>query len=59
MEIYVVDRYTFAGKGTLFMKSQTPYDVRVIGSGAAGGIMAKELAEAGAETILIEAGPQG
>lgn len=40
------------------MKSQIPYDVCVIGSGAAGGVVAKELAEAGAETILIEAGPR-
>lgn len=32
------------------------YDVCVIGSGAAGGFMAKELAEAGADTILLEAG---
>lgn len=32
------------------------YDVCVIGSGAAGGFMAKELSEAGAETILLEAG---
>ena len=40
------------------MKSQTPYDICIIGSGAAGGVMAKELAEAGAETILVEAGPR-
>lgn len=32
------------------------YDACVIGSGAAGGFMAKELAEAGAKTILLEAG---
>lgn len=32
------------------------YDVCVIGSGAAGGFMAKELAEAGAHTVLLEAG---
>ncbi|MFN7623268.1 MAG: FAD-dependent monooxygenase, partial [Acidobacteriota bacterium] len=32
------------------------YDVCIIGSGAAGGFMAKELTEAGAETILLEGG---
>lgn len=32
------------------------YDVCVIGSGAAGGFMAKELTAAGAETILLEGG---
>jgi choline dehydrogenase-like flavoprotein len=35
------------------------YDVCVIGSGAAGGFMVKELTEAGADTILIEAGDKG
>ena len=35
------------------------YDVCVIGSGAAGGFMAKELTAAGAETILLEAGQRG
>ena len=40
------------------MGSRTPYDVCVIGSGAAGGVMAKELAQGGAETLLIEAGPR-
>jgi choline dehydrogenase-like flavoprotein len=35
------------------------YDVLVIGSGAAGGFMAKELTAAGADTILIEAGGKG
>ena len=34
------------------------YDVCVIGSGAAGGFMVKELTAAGADTILIEAGEQ-
>jgi len=29
------------------------YDVCVIGSGAAGGFMAKELTEAGADTLLL------
>jgi choline dehydrogenase-like flavoprotein len=37
--------------------AQPIYDVCVIGSGAAGGVMAKELSEGGAKTILIEAGP--
>ena len=32
------------------------YDVCVIGSGAAGGVMAKELCEGGAKVILLEAG---
>ncbi len=35
------------------------YDVCVIGSGAAGGFMVKELTAAGADTILIEAGNKG
>lgn len=35
------------------------YDVCVIGSGAAGGFVAKELTAAGAETILLEAGDRG
>ncbi len=35
------------------------YDVCVIGSGAAGGFMARELTVAGAETILLEAGAKG
>jgi choline dehydrogenase-like flavoprotein len=32
------------------------YDACVIGSGAAGGVMGKELCEAGAKVILLEAG---
>jgi len=36
----------------------TVYDVCVIGSGAAGGVMAKELAEGGARVILLEGGKQ-
>ena len=32
------------------------YDVCVIGSGAAGGILSKELAESGAKVVLVEAG---
>jgi choline dehydrogenase-like flavoprotein len=35
------------------------FDVCVIGSGAAGGFMVKELTAAGADTILIEAGSKG
>jgi len=35
------------------------HDVCVIGSGAAGGFMAKELTAAGADTVLIEAGNKG
>ena len=34
------------------------YDVCVIGSGAAGGVMTKELCEAGAKVILLEAGKE-
>ncbi|MGA8599717.1 MAG: GMC family oxidoreductase [Bryobacteraceae bacterium] len=34
------------------------YDVCVIGSGAAGGVVAKELCEGGAKTILLEAGAE-
>ena len=34
------------------------YDAIVVGSGAAGGIAAKELTEAGLEVLLLEAGPQ-
>ncbi|MBV9937325.1 MAG: GMC family oxidoreductase, partial [Acidobacteriaceae bacterium] len=36
--------------------SQEMYDVCVIGSGPAGGVLSKELAEAGAKVVLIEAG---
>src|SRR5438270_11777831 len=36
--------------------SNVVYDVCVIGSGAAGGVMAKELCEGGAKVILLEAG---
>ncbi|MDX2041446.1 MAG: GMC family oxidoreductase [Acidobacteriota bacterium] len=35
------------------------YDVCVIGSGAAGGFMVKELTAAGADTVLLEAGGRG
>jgi len=35
------------------------YDVCIVGSGAAGGFMAKELTAAGASTILLEGGAKG
>src|ERR1035441_6874218 len=37
-------------------KSSLVYDVCVMGSGPAGGILAKELAESGAKVALVEAG---
>src|SRR5579883_2698518 len=36
----------------------TIYDVCVIGSGAAGGVVAKELAEGGAKVSMLEAGQE-
>lgn len=33
------------------------YDVCIIGSGAGGGMAAKTMTEAGAETVVLEAGP--
>jgi choline dehydrogenase-like flavoprotein len=35
---------------------QPVFDVCVIGSGPAGGVLSKELAEAGAKVVLVEAG---
>lgn len=32
------------------------FDVCIVGSGAAGGVMAKELSEGGAQVVLLEAG---
>lgn len=43
----------------MFIAKKKIYDVCVIGSGAAGGFMVKELTAAGADTILIEAGGRG
>lgn len=36
---------------------QTVYDARVVGSGASGGWVAKELAEAGMRVLMLKAGP--
>lgn len=38
------------------MSASPTYDVCVIGSGAAGGVMCKELSEGGAKVVLLEAG---
>ena len=38
------------------MSKSEPFDVCIIGSGAAGGVMAKELCEGGAKVIMLEAG---
>lgn len=35
-----------------------PFDVCVVGSGAAGGMVAKELCEGGAKVVLLEGGPR-
>ena len=38
------------------MSKGEKFDVCIIGSGAAGGVMAKELCEGGAKVVLLEAG---
>ncbi len=38
------------------MSKDESFDVCIIGSGAAGGVMAKELSEGGAKVIMLEAG---
>ena len=43
----------------MYIRTRKIYDVCVIGSGAAGGFMVKELTAAGADTILLEAGSRG
>lgn len=40
-----------------FLARQTPYDVCIVGSGAGGGMAAYALTKAGANVVLIEAGP--
>src|ERR1041384_6941843 len=44
--------------GTVMIDLKRTYDAIVVGSGAAGGIAAKELTEGGLEVLMLEAGPQ-
>jgi choline dehydrogenase-like flavoprotein len=39
------------------IRNRKPYDVAIIGSGAGGGMAAKVLTEAGADCVMLEAGP--
>ena len=46
-----------AESSTQTFKTREPVDFVIIGSGAAGGILAKELAEAGHSVVILEQGP--